>query len=75
MRRVVATLDFYYLGKRVREPSGLSDTNSNRKRVRKQLDLIIAEIENDLFQFAKRFPNSNSTLEIRQFKQNFWITS
>ncbi len=52
-------VDFRYLGKRVREPSGLCGTPLNRKRVRKQLDLIIAEIENGIFEFSKRFPHSN----------------
>jgi hypothetical protein len=49
-------VDFRYLGKRVREPSSLCDTQLNRKRVRIQLDLIMAEIENGIFEFAKRFP-------------------
>lgn len=51
-------VDFRYLGERVREPSGLADTELARKTVRKQLDLIIAEIENGLFEYAKRFPHS-----------------
>ena len=51
-------VDFRYLGQRVREPSGLSDTELTRKTVRKQLDLIIAEIENGIFEYAKRFPHS-----------------
>lgn len=52
-------VDFYYLGTRVREPSGLEDTPSNRRKLRKQLDLIVAEIENGIFVFAQRFPHSN----------------
>jgi len=52
-------VDFRYLGERIRQPSGLSDNQLNRKRVSKQLDLIIAEIENGIFEFAKRFPHSN----------------
>jgi integrase len=51
-------VDFYYLGERVREPSGLEDNPPNRIRVRKQLDLIMAEIENGVFEFKKRFPSS-----------------
>ena len=51
-------VDFYYLGARVREPSGLKDTQSNRHLVRKQLDLVTAEIQNGIFEFAKRFPHS-----------------
>ena len=52
-------VDFRYLDERVREPSGLLDTAENRKTVRKQVDLIIAEIENGIFEFAKRFPHSS----------------
>lgn len=51
-------VDFHYLGRRVREPSGLSDKAENRVIVRKQLDLIGAEIENGVFEFQKRFPHS-----------------
>jgi integrase len=51
-------VDFRYLGNRVREPSGLKDTPTHRDSVRKQLDLVIAEIENGIFEFAKRFPHS-----------------
>ena len=52
-------VNFRYLGERVREPSGLDDTAENQKTVRKQLDLIVAEIENGIFEFAKRFPHSS----------------
>ncbi|MBW1945381.1 MAG: site-specific integrase [Deltaproteobacteria bacterium] len=51
-------VDFYYLGERVREPSGLEDTPPSRIIIRKQLDLVMAEIVNGVFEFAKRFPNS-----------------
>ncbi len=52
-------VDFYYLGRRVRERSGLEDTAANRVALRRKLDLIVAEVENCLFEFAKRFPHSN----------------
>jgi len=52
-------VDFYYLSERVREPSGLIDTPANQRKLRKQLDLIIAEIENEVFRYAKRFPHSS----------------
>jgi integrase len=52
-------VDFRYLDERVREPTGLDDTTEYRKVVRKQLDLIAAEIENGIFEFAKRFPHSS----------------
>ena len=52
-------VDFRYLNERVREPSGLSDTKSNRLILRKQLDLVVAEIQNGVFEFAARFPHSN----------------
>ena len=51
-------VDFYYLGERVREPSGLEDTPENRNEVRRKLDLVVAEIENGVFEFAKMFPHS-----------------
>ena len=51
-------VDFQYLGERVREPSGLPATQIHRKKVRKQLDLIIAEIDNGIFEFAQGFPHS-----------------
>jgi integrase len=56
-------VDFYYLGERVREPSGLEDNPPNRIRVRKQLDLIMAEIENGVFEFKKRFPSSKRKIK------------
>jgi len=52
-------VDFRYLGERVREPSGLSDTQANRVLLRKQIDLVVAEIENGVFEFAERFPHSS----------------
>jgi len=51
-------VDFYYLDERVRGPSGLEDTPENRVEVRRQLDLVVAEIENGVFEFAKIFPHS-----------------
>jgi integrase len=36
----------------------LPDTQIHRKKVRKQLDLIMAEIDNGIFEFAQRFPHS-----------------
>jgi integrase len=51
-------VDFRYLGERVREPSGLDDSQSNREMLRKQLDLVLTEIDNGIFEFAKRFPHS-----------------
>lgn len=51
-------MDFRYLDERVREPSGLDDTPANRTAVRRQLDLVIAEIDNGVFKFAERFPHS-----------------
>lgn len=51
-------VNFRYLDERVREPSGLTDTQANRKVLRKQLDLVLAEIDNSIFEFANRFPES-----------------
>jgi integrase len=68
-------VDFYYLGQRVREPSGLKNTPENQKDLRKQLDLIVAEIENGVFEFAKRFKHSKkkeyfTKLEIGTLKKD-----
>jgi len=52
-------VDFYYLGQRVRESSGLKDTPVNQRLLRKKLDLITAQIENDVFEFAGCFPHSS----------------
>jgi len=52
-------VDFHYLGQRVREPSGLKDSPANQRQLRSQLDLVIAEIENGVFEFTKRFPHSS----------------
>ncbi len=51
-------VDFRYLGERVRESTGLSDTCKNKKQTRSDLNLIIAEIETETFRFSKRFPHS-----------------
>ncbi len=52
-------VDFHYLGERIREPSGLRNSPANLRLLRQKLDLIVAEIENGIFEFAKRFPHSN----------------
>ena len=59
-RRGKLWVDFCYLGQRVRESSGLKNTPANRLKLRKMLDLIVAEIENGKFKFAKRFPHSTN---------------
>jgi integrase len=51
-------VDFRYLGERVRESSGMEDNHNNRIIVRNQLDLVMAEIDNGVFEFAERFPLS-----------------
>ncbi len=51
-------VDFHYRGERVREPSGLDNTPYNQKMLRRKLDLIMAEIDNGIFEFAARFPKS-----------------
>lgn len=61
-------VDFYYLKKRVREPTGLLDTPESRDEVRKMLDLIVAEIENGVFVFADRFPCSTRRDEISRLE-------
>jgi integrase len=69
----VLWVDFRYMNERVRESSGLKDTPLNRKLVRKQLDMVTAEISNGVFTFADRFPGSSkkahfADLEGREIK-------
>lgn len=61
-------VDFRYLGERVREASGLDDSKDNKKTVRKQLDLIVAEIDNGLFEFGKRFPKSKKVAHFSELE-------
>ena len=66
-------VDFRYRDHRVRERSGLKDTPINRALLRKKLDLILAEIDNGTFIFARRFPYSKkrqffASLEGREVK-------
>ncbi|MGV8081019.1 MAG: Arm DNA-binding domain-containing protein [Syntrophales bacterium] len=68
-------VDFRYRDHRVREPSGMKDTPANQKLLRKKLDLVLAEIDNGTFAFAKRFPYSRkreffASLEGREVKVN-----
>jgi integrase len=51
-------VDFYYLGERVRESSGLPYNETNLKTVRGQLDRITVGIKAGTFRFADVFPNS-----------------
>lgn len=50
--------DFFYLGKRCREQTTLSDTPRNRANMQKVLDRIDAEISNGTFSYRRHFPNS-----------------
>jgi hypothetical protein len=51
-------LIFITLGKRVREASGLYNTRGNRRKLRKMLNLVAAEIGNGVFEFAHRFSHN-----------------
>jgi integrase len=68
-------VDFYYLGERVRERSGLDDTRANRESLRKKLDLIVSQIDNGVFEFSKSFSHSKkvahfTNLEGRTFRKD-----
>lgn len=63
-------VDFHYLGERVRESTGLKDTAFNRKAAREQLNLVIAEIENGIFSFSKRFPHSSKKAHFSRLEGN-----
>ena len=54
-------VDFYYLGERIREPSGLPWNKKNAKLVRKQLDAIMIAIDKNTFNFAAVFPKSKKS--------------
>jgi integrase len=51
-------VDFRYLGERVRENSGLSWSEENKRQVRKMLDRIEMHIGAGTFKFAEAFPKS-----------------
>ena len=51
-------VDFYYLGERIRESSGLSWNKKNMEIVRKQMDRIYSAIELGTFRYAEVFPQS-----------------
>jgi integrase len=68
-------VDFYYLGERVRERSGLDDTRANRELLRRKLDLVVSQIDNGIFEFGKSFAHSKkvahfTSLEGRTFRKN-----
>ena len=50
--------DFRYRNKRCREQTALDDTPANRKKLKKVLDRIEAEITLGSFDYARYFPNS-----------------
>jgi integrase len=65
-------MDFYYLGERVRESTRLEDTPENRIEVRRNLDLVVAEIENGVFEFAKTFPDSKKKSRFTYLEGKTW---
>lgn len=52
-------VDFFYLGERVREDSGLSWNPKNAKSVREELDKIVVMMRSGDFRFAQVFPESS----------------
>ena len=50
--------DFRYKGTRCREYTALADTKPNRQKLSKLLEKIEAEIKEDVFEYARYFPNS-----------------
>lgn len=57
-RNGMVFVDFRYLGKRIRESSGLPTNKENMKTVRGQLDRINEKILTNEFHFAEIFPQS-----------------
>jgi len=60
--------DFRYRGKRCREQTALDDTPANRRKMRKMLDQIEAEITLDQFNYTRYFPNSPRAKEMDSLK-------
>ena len=56
-------LDFRYRGIRCREQTNLGDTEANRRRMRKLLDKIDAEILLGTFDYRTYFPNSRKVAQ------------
>jgi integrase len=56
-------LDFRYKGKRCREQTKLEDNQANRRRTKKILDRIEAEITLGTFVYTNYFPNSKKAIE------------
>ncbi len=55
-------IDFFFQGKRCREQTSLPDNSDNRKRLRKILGRIEAEITLGTFDYFRYFPNSKFAL-------------
>lgn len=60
--------DFRYLGKRCREQTKLTDTPANKKRAKKILERIEAEIILGTFEYKNYFPSSNRAVELTKQK-------
>jgi len=59
-------LDFRYKGKRCREQTKLEDNQANRRRAKKIIDRIEAEITLGSFVYADYFPNSKKAKEFEE---------
>ena len=55
-------LDFFFQGKRCREQTNLPDSTGNRKKLRKILERLEAEITLGTFDYSRYFPNSKFAL-------------
>jgi len=66
VRRDKLVLDFKYKGQRCREQTKLEDTTANRKRLKKILERVEAEILLGTFDYAEYFPNSKRVQAIRE---------
>lgn len=64
------SVDFYYMNQRVRENTGLTNTEENQKRVRLFLDKIHIEIEAGNFVFAEYFPHSKKKNKFSMLEGN-----
>jgi len=68
-------VDFRYLGRRVRESAGLPWSSQNVRKVREQLDKIMAAIKLGTFRFCDVFPDSPKKDEFAKMERKIQVGS
>lgn len=62
--------DFFYCGVRCREQTALKDTPANRRKLKKIMERIDAEITLGTFEYEKYFPQSPMAKRFKRVKRN-----